>query len=381
MKLRAPTQASLRVLGIMSGTSLDGVDCALCEVSADGVKLLELWGAPFPKALQHRLHLAARGETDSWKLAQLHHDLGRCYATIAQRHPAVRRAQLIGLHGQTIFHHPHRTRPATLQLGEPAYLAESLRVPVVSNFRAADLAAGGQGAPLATLFHQVVFARRGQHICVNNLGGISNVTSLDWRRGAQPRVLAFDTGPANVLLDLAVRQLTRGRQTCDRDGQLSAEGKVCERLLIRWLRHPFFRLAPPKSTGRELFGEKFLLPALAEMRRLRLTPPDFLATLTAFTASSIALNYELHLPAPPDLVVLSGGGANNPALRDAIASALRASQPRIEVRTSADLGWPTEAIEAAAFALLAWRRWHGLPGNLPETTGARRAVLCGQICA
>jgi anhydro-N-acetylmuramic acid kinase len=381
MKLRAPTQASLRVLGIMSGTSLDGVDCALCEVSADGVKLLELWGAPFPKALQHRLHLAARGEADSWKLAQLHHDLGRCYATIAQRHPAARRAQLIGLHGQTIFHHPHRTRPATLQLGEPAYLAGSLRVPVVSNFRAADLAAGGQGAPLATLFHQVVFARGGQHVCVNNLGGISNVTSLDWRRGAQPRVLAFDTGPANVLLDLAVRQLTRGRQTCDRDGHLAAEGKVCERLLIRWLRHPFFRLAPPKSTGRELFGEKFLLPALADMRQLRLTPPDFLATLTAFTAGSIALNYELHLPAPPDLVVLSGGGANNPALRDAIASALRASQPRIEVRTSADLGWPTEAIEAAAFALLAWRRWHGLPGNLPETTGARRAVLCGQICA
>jgi len=379
MKLRAPTQAPLRVLGIMSGTSLDGVDCALCEVSEDGVKLLELWSASFPKVLQHRLHLAARGKTDSWKLAQLHHDLGRCYATIAQRHPAARRAQLIGLHGQTIFHHPHRKRPATLQLGEPAYLSESLRVPVVSNFRAADLAAGGQGAPLATLFHQVVFARRGQHVCVNNLGGISNVTSLDWRRGAQPRVLAFDTGPANVLLDLAVRQLTRGRQTCDSDGQLAAEGKVCERLLMRWLRHPFFRLAPPKSTGRELFGEKFLLPALVDMKRLRLTPPDFLATLTAFTASSIALNYELHLPAPPDLVVLSGGGANNPALRDAIASALRASQPRIEVQTSADLGWPTEAIEAAAFALLAWRRWHGLPGNLPSTTGARRPVLCGVI--
>lgn len=379
MKLRAPTQASLRVLGIMSGTSLDGVDCALCEVSADGVKLLELWSAPFPKALQHRLHLAARGETDSWKLAQLHHDLGRCYATIAHRHPAARRAQLIGLHGQTIFHHPHRTRPATLQLGEPAYLAESLRVPVVSNFRAADLAAGGQGAPLATLFHQVVFARRGQHVCVNNLGGISNVTSLDWRRGARPRVLAFDTGPANVLLDLAMRHFTDGRQTCDRDGRLAGRGKICELLLRAWLRQPFFRQAPPKSTGRELFGEKFLQPALAKMEQLGLTQPDFLATFTAFAARSIALNYAQHLPAPPDLVILSGGGANNFALRDAIASALRASHPRIEVQTSADLGWPTEAIEAAAFALLAWRRWHGLPGNLPETTGARRAVLCGQI--
>lgn len=381
MKLPAPNQAPLHVLGIMSGTSLDGVDCALCQVTADGVELQELWSAAFPKALHHRLQLAARGEADSWELAQLHHDLGRCYATIAERHPAARRAQLIGLHGQTVFHHPHPTRPATLQLGEPAYLAEALRVPVVSNFRVADLAAGGQGAPLATLFHQVVFARRGEHVCVNNLGGISNVTSLDWRRGAQPRVLAFDTGPANVLLDLAVRQLTRGRQTCDRDGQLAARGKVCERLLTRWLRHPFFRLAPPKSTGREAFGEKFLLPALAEKARLRLTPADFLATLTAFTAHSIALNHELHLPSPPDLVVLSGGGAKNSTLRDAIARALRASHPRMEVKTSADLGWPTEAIEAAAFALLAWRRWHGLPGNLPRTTGARRGVLCGQICA
>ena len=140
----------------MSGTSLDGVDGALCEVSADGVKLLELWSANFPKPLACRLHAAATGQANSWELAQLHHDLGRCYATAAQRQPTARRAQLVGLHGQTVFHHPHRARPATLQLGEPAYLAEALRVPVVSNFRVADLAAGGQGAPLATLFHQEI---------------------------------------------------------------------------------------------------------------------------------------------------------------------------------------------------------------------------------
>lgn len=377
----AVRDAPLRVLGIMSGTSLNGVDCALCDVSVGGVKLLELWSAAFPKALHHRLQLAARGEANSWELAQLHHDLGRFYAAAARCSPAVRRAQLVGLHGQTVFHNPHRTRPATLQLGEPAYLAEALRVPVVSNFRVADLAAGGQGAPLATLFHQVVFARRGWHVCVNNLGGISNVTSLDWRRGAQPRVLAFDTGPANVLLDLATRHFTDGRQSCDRDGRLAAQGKVCEPLLKGWLRHPFFRQKPPKSTGRELFGEKFLQPALAEMKRLRLTPPDVLATLTEFTARSVALNYQLHLPALPDAVVLSGGGASNPSLGNAIARALRPLAPRVEMQTSADLGWPTQAIEAAAFALLAWRRWNGLPGNLPETTGAKRAVLCGQICA
>ena len=365
----------------MSGTSLDGVDCALCRVDTDGVKLLELWSANFPAVLQRRLHAAARDESTSWELAQLHHDLGRFYATAASRNPAARRAQLIGLHGQTIFHHPHRTHPATLQLGEPAYLAESLRVPVISNFRVADLAAGGQGAPLATLFHQVVFARRGEHVCVNNLGGISNVTSLDWRRGRSPRVLAFDTGPANVLLDMAMRHFTDGAKTCDRNGRLAARGKVCEPLLTRWLRHPFFRATPPKSTGRELFGEKFLQPALAEMQRLCLKPADFLATLTEFTACSITLNYQLHLPAPPDSVVLCGGGAKNPVLRGSILREMLPLNPLVEVRTSDDLGWPAQAIEAAAFALLAWRRWHDLPGNLPATTGAKRYVLCGQITA
>ena len=365
----------------MSGTSLDGVDCALCRVDVDGVKLLELWSTGFPKALHRRLQLAARGEATSWELAQLHHDLGRFYATVVRRHAAARRAELIGLHGQTIFHHPHRTRPATLQLGEPAYLAEALRVPIVSNFRVADLAVGGQGAPLATLFHQVVFARRGEHVCVNNLGGISNVTSLDWRRGPQPRVLAFDTGPANVLLDLSMRHLTNGLRSYDSMGQLGAQGKACEPLLKRWLRHPFFRQAPPKSTGRELFGERFLRPALAEMQQLRLTPADFLATLTAFTARSLALNYELHLPVTPDRVVLCGGGAKNLFLGDTIACALLPKNRRIKVQSSTDLGWPTQSIEAAAFALLAWRRWHGLPSNLPATTGARRPVLCGQLTA
>jgi anhydro-N-acetylmuramic acid kinase len=205
------------------------------------------------------------------------------------------------------------------------------------------------------------------------------VTSLDWRRGAQPRVLAFDTGPANVLLDLAMRHFTNGRHSYDRDGCFAAQGKVCESLLARWLRHPFFRQAPPKSTGRELFGENFLQPALADLKRLRLTPPDFLATLTEFTARSIALNYRLHLPAAPSWVVVCGGGAGNLTLFGRMLAALSAEGMPTSLIFSRGLGWPAKAIEPAAFALLAWRRWRGLPGNLPETTGARRAVLCGQI--
>ena len=379
----------MRVLGIMSGTSLDGVDYALCELGGRGraatpasqreaghltVRLLKLWSRAFPKNLQQRLHAAAANESSAHELAQLHHDLGRLYAKQAQQLNA--RPELVGLHGQTVFHNPDPRAPATLQIGEPAYLVEALRVPVVSNFRTADLAAGGQGAPLATLFHQAVFAQRGQHVCVNNLGGISNVTSLDWRSGRAPKVLAFDTGPANVLLDLAMRELTRGKKSCDRAGAWAKRGTVCEPLLKRWLKHPFFRLAPPKSTGRELFGETFWRAEQKSLAAARLSLFDTLATLTEFTARSLALNYQQHLPAPPDQVVLCGGGAKNPALVRRITAQLAA-----RVTTAEDADWPSSAIEPAAFALLAFYRWQGWPANLPATTGARRAVLLGQISA
>ena len=361
----------------MSGTSIDGVDYALCEVSARSVKLLRHWSREFPRELQRRLHAAAANECSAHELAQLHHDLGRLFAQQAKQLRA--RAELVGLHGQTVFHNPDRNAPATLQLGEPAYLAESLRIPVVSNFRAADIAAGGQGAPLATLFHKIAFARRRQHVCVNNLGGISNVTSLDWRRGKQPRILAFDTGPANVLIDLAIREFTRGSQSCDKDGGWAARGRVNEALLSRWLAHPFFKAKPPKSTGRELFGEAFWCTEQKRLGTARLSKFDVIATLTEFTARSLALNYRLHLPSIPDCVALCGGGAENPTLVRRITAALKMMNPATRVCTSEDFGWPSQAIEAAAFALLAYYRWRKLPANIPETTGASHAVLLGQV--
>jgi len=369
------------VLGIMSGTSVDGVDYALCETDSAGLRLRALWSAPFPRPLQCRLHDAARGEARSWELAQLHHDLGRFYAAQARAGMRKWRVELVGLHGQTIFHQPNRKDPATLQLGEPAYLAEMLRAPVVSNFRAADLAAGGQGAPLATMFHKLVFGRRGRHVCVNNLGGISNVTSIDWRRGQEPRLLAFDTGPANVLLDLAARKFSRDKLSCDHDGAWAAQGRPHEPLLREWLRHPFFRRKPPKSTGRELFGEPFFRNALAEVRAARLSKFDVLATLTAFTARSLTLNYRKHLPALPDVIVLTGGGAANSALRANIQAELQQLKPTAQVQTSEDYGWPLQSVEPAAFALLASLRLQGRSGNLPQTTGAKRPVLLGQITA
>lgn len=369
----------IRVLGIMSGTSMDGVDYALCAIREGEVRLLDLWHAEFPAGLRRRLHAAARSELRTYPLAQLHHDLGRFYARHARGGGRKTRPHWIGVHGQTVYHQPDGRHPATWQMGEPAYLAEALRAPVVSNFRVADLAAGGQGAPLATLFHRVVFAAPGQHRAVNNLGGISNVTSMDWRKGREPRVLAFDTGPANVLIDMAARHCSRGRMDMDRDGAWASRGRAAEWLLERWLRHPYFRRPPPKSTGRELFGEPFWTRAHAEAQAARLGAADLLATLTALTARSIALNYRWHLRQIPDEVILTGGGAENPVLGEEIRRALAIFRPDVRVRTGTQMGWPSSSIEPAAFALLAWRRMMGLPGNLPATTGARRAVLLGQV--
>jgi anhydro-N-acetylmuramic acid kinase len=207
---------------------------------------------------------------------------------------------------------------------------------------------------------------------VNNLGGISNVTSLDGRTGARWRVIAFDTGPANMLMDLATRRLTSGRRWCDHNGSWARRGKADERLLTRWLKHPFFGKSPPKSTGRELFGEPFVQKVFKEARAL--SKFDLLATLTEFTARSIHMNYELHLRSGPDRVILCGGGASNPELVKAIARNVRA-----EVVSCEMLGWPAETIEPAAFALLAWLRVNDTPANIRSATGAARSVLLGQI--
>jgi len=353
----------------MSGTSIDAVDYALCEVDARRIVLRKYWQVAFPATLRRRLHEAAANGSRTYELGQLHHDLGRFYA----EHAAIRgtpKPEIAGLHGQTVFH--DAARGATLQIGESSWLARKLGVPVVSNFRAADLAAGGQGAPLATMFHARVFAERGKHICVNNLGGISNVTSLDWRGGSSPRIIAFDTGPANMLIDLAVSRATKRRRMFDRNGAMARRGTLDERLLTNLLKHKFFKEKPPKSTGREVFGEAFL--ARITEHAAHIPSADLVATLTEFTARSIARNYLLHLPSTPDRVILCGGGAANPVVVDAI----RANLPA-EVVTCDSLGWPTQAIEPAAFALLAWLRVEGKPGNIPETTGASRAVLLGHI--
>jgi anhydro-N-acetylmuramic acid kinase len=366
------------ILGMMSGTSLDGVDCALCEAGDRRIRLIRWWPTPFPAPLKRRLHDAARNASSSHEVGQLHHDLGRFYAEAARNGLGQETVVAVGLHGQTIYHQPGAKTAATFQIGEPAWLAETLRVPVVCNFRAGDLAAGGQGAPLATLFHQRVFAQPGKRVCVNNLGGISNVTLLDDASRLGGPLLAFDTGPANVLLDLAMRELTHGRLSFDRNGAWAARGRSNDALVRLWLRHPYFRREPPKSTGREVFGERFWEKIQPDIAAGRLNRYDLLATLTEFTARSIALSYRLHLPQPVDRIILAGGGVSNPILVRRLFAALQAEGIRGQFESAEDLGWPTQAIEPAAFALLAHHRLRGCPSNLPETTGAARRVVLGQ---
>jgi anhydro-N-acetylmuramic acid kinase len=367
----------MRILGIMSGTSIDGVDYVICRFQPGKKLQLERhWALSFPPTLRKRLQAAAANQASSHQVGQLHHDLGRFYAAGVNEISPVPKIDLVGLHGQTIFHQPRLPSPATLQIGEPVYLAELLRAPVISNFRAADLALGGQGAPLATIFHRRVFAKRGKHIAVNNLGGISNVTSIDWRSGHQPEIMAFDTGPANILIDLAIRKASHGRRQFDRGGMQARKGIVCARLVERWLKHPYFKKKPPKSTGRELFGEEFL--ASRGARDFRLTPPDLISSLTELTARALALNYHLHLKSWPDEVILCGGGALNPVLFARITDAIHAFSPESIVRSSSELGWAPQVIEAAAFALLAQLASAKQPGNIPATTGAKREALLGQ---
>ncbi|MGE4181757.1 MAG: anhydro-N-acetylmuramic acid kinase [Limisphaerales bacterium] len=371
-----------KILGIMSGTSLDGVDCVLTTFDRRGRPApARVWGMKFPSALRRRLMACASGSANSWECGQCHHDLGRFCARVAVRGLGGDRVDAVGLHGQTVFHRGGGPKPATWQIGEPAYLTESLRVPVVSNFRAADMAAGGQGAPLATLFHVRVFGVPGQHVCVQNLGGIGNVTSIDWTRGGVPEVRSFDTGPGNMLIDGAVRRLSRERLTVDRGGRWAAKGSVHEPLVARWLRDPYFHQPPPKSTGREQFGEAYLDRCWVAMDREGLNAADRVSTLTELTVRSVALNLRLHLPGLPARVVVCGGGVRNAELMCRLTVRLALEGVPAEVAACDTLGWPAEAVEGGAFALLARERLLGRPGNLPATTGARREVLCGQITA
>jgi anhydro-N-acetylmuramic acid kinase len=341
-------------VGLMSGTSADGVSAALVRIGPGrAVQVLRHFTSPYSRAEQARL-LALRDATTS-ELSEANALLGRRFAAAARRVMRGAKPRVIGSHGHTVWHSPGRH---TLQIGEASIIAEETGVDVVADFRPRDIAAGGQGAPLVPFFDEFVFGGTRNRRALLNIGGIANVTLVG---GGKP-VIAFDTGPGNGLIDEMVRRFTRGRESFDRGGRLARSGRVDAELLHRLGDHPYFRKRPPKSTGRELFGPEYLPRASL----------DAIATLTLLTAQTIAGALRRFAPAE---VIVSGGGVFNNTLMDHLEWLLRPA----DVVTSDVHGIPALAKECAAFALLAVRAIDGLPNTVPSATGARRAVSAGKI--
>ena len=372
-------------IGLMSGTSADSIDAACVRFAGAPPRLdwelLSFVTLPMTAELRQEIFAAFRPETGTVdKLCQLNFTLGEWFAKASLE--AVKAANLtpaqvdfIGSHGQTVWHIPPNSGegvPSTLQLGNPAVIAERTGITVVSDFRSRDMAAGGQGAPLVPFVDNLLLSHPTLSRAVQNIGGIGNVTWLP--AGGAGEAFGFDTGPGNMLLDRAAEVLTQGQMHCDMDGKMAFAGKIQENFLQKWMsEEPYFTRKPPKSTGRELFGVQRCDVYLKEMAGL--SKEDILATLTAFTARSTAEAYKNFLPALPDEVLLCGGGARNPA----IAAMLQKELPQSRIGRTEDAGLPGDSKEAVAFAVLGYETMNRRPGNLPAATGAKGPVILGSI--
>ncbi|MEU1588436.1 anhydro-N-acetylmuramic acid kinase [Micromonospora sp. NPDC005710] len=365
----------MRVIGLMSGTSYDGIEAAAAEFALNGdtVRMRELGRLSHPYSPELRTRIAAAlppAPTSTEAITMLDTGIGQAFAEAGVRaltELCDGRADLVVSHGQTMHHWVEAgTVRGTLQLGQPAWIAEATGLPVVSDLRSRDVAAGGQGAPLVALFDALLLGGLPGVPAALNLGGIANITVV----APDTDPLAFDTGPANALLDAAARHFSGGTEEYDRDGRGAAAGRVNPDLLRRLLDEPYYRLPGPKSTGKELFHTPYLLAALADAPTP--DPQDVLATLTRLTAVTVAGACRDH---GVTRLVVSGGGAHNPTLMRMIADEL----PGVQLSSSDDLGIESDAKEALAFALLGYLSVHGLPGTLPSGTGARHASVLGSI--
>jgi anhydro-N-acetylmuramic acid kinase len=380
----------MRVIGLMSGTSLDGIDAALVEFDDDdgartrdvGWRVLAFRSTPFSGAQRDEIHGSIL-DGDAAALCRLHARLGEWLAAAASAacdaaglNPGD--VDLIGSHGQTIWHEPPvgEERGATLQLGDPATIAERTGIPVVSDFRSRDVAAGGEGAPLVPWVDRFLFSQPDRVRVLQNIGGIGNLTRVP-RSGSEDELVAFDTGPGNAPIDAAVELATSGTERYDTDGHWARQGRVHPDLLGTLLEEPFFRRPPPKSTGREVFGRPYV-----EALTHRLRPDDrqawadLIATLTALTAHTIGDAVRRWvLPMGADELVVTGGGARNPVLREMIEAAVAP----LPVLPGEVLGIDPDAKEAIAFAALAWAHARRVPGNVPSATGAAGPRVLGSL--
>lgn len=386
----------------MSGTSADGIDVALVRISEQSQRgassfpkahLLNFAAFPYPPAVRESvLRLANGAATSTREISQLNFRLGDLFADAALRackkfRIAPRRIALIGSHGQTVYHQGARTfflgapTSSTLQIAEPSIIAERTGITTIADFRPADMAAGGQGAPLVPFVDYLLYRDLRANGKVGrialNIGGIANLTVIP--AGAQPRdVIAFDTGPGNMIIDALAFHFTHGRLRFDRDSQLARRGQLHPELLNQLLAHPFFRKSPPKTAGREEFGASYAAQLISVARRKTIRPADLLHTATAFTAASIARAIQdfVFPRARVSELILAGGGARNPLLVAYLAAFL----PLLKIIPADALGVPADAKEAFAFALLGYEALHRRANNLPSATGARHPTVLGKIC-
>ena len=387
-----PALTPMSVAGIMSGTSADGIDVAIVRIEpvdeqGRSVKLLHASSTTYAPDFRPLVLAAMDAQTISAAdLARLNWRLGIAYAEAAQAAMAEYggAVDLIGCHGQTIYHqgaklpYAGRELACTWQLGEMSLIAAATGVPVVSNFRPADMVAGGQGAPLVSYLDYVLFRHAARNRVLQNLGGIGNLTAMPAGAGADA-LLAFDTGPANMIIDALMETLFQ--QPYDANGATAAKGTMFLPIVEYCMRDPFFHLAPPKSTGREQFGETYAARFLAACEKHSLSKEDTIATATAFTVESVRFSYERFvrpmLTHAPTEYVVAGGGARNATMMRWLAEAL--DPLGCAVTTTDTLGLPSQSKEAAAFALMAYETWHHRPSNVPAATGASRPAILGQV--
>ena len=380
---------TLRVIGLMSGTSADGMDAALTEITGSGVgirvKQLAFVSLPYPDPIREEiLRLASGTEGGSRDLCLFNFLLGElaldaCRAVCEKAGIDPGTVDLVGSHGQTLYHQPEpvpyagRQVRGTLQLGEASVIAEGLGCPVVSDFRTRDFAAGGQAAPLVPYTEYLLYRRETETVGLQNIGGIGNLTLLP-AGGTPEDTLAFDTGPGNMVMDQITERITAGRQRYDAEGRLAAEGR-CDGSLLAWmLSDPWLRVKPPKSTGREVYGAAYTDEVMKRGLEAGLSGADILATATRFTAECIRIGVREFCPVTPDVLIVGGGGSRNPTLIREIRNVLG-----IPVLLNEDLGYDSEAKEAVAFAILANECIHEQPNNMVSVTGAKHPVIMGKI--
>ena len=391
--MSAGPSRALRVLGMMSGTSADGIDVALVRISGAPPSISAKFEAHhhvrFPVAVRRAiLQLANGAATTAGEVSQLNFLLGEEFARAAisackKLRVALRRIDLIGSHGQTISHQGVPSRflgarriASTFQFGESSIIAERIGVTTIADFRPADMAAGGQGAPLVPFVDYLLYRDMRLGRVALNIGGIANVTVIP-ARARQEDVFAFDTGPGNMIVDAIIEIETRGRERFDRGAKMALRGKTIPALLERLMRDPFLRAKPPKTAGREQFGRGYAEKIVSTGKRWRASTEDLVRTVTVFTSLSIAdaLHRFVFPRVRVDELIVAGGGVQNPLMMGQLAAAL----PEADITPASDYGVPTDAKEAFAFAVLAYEAYRGRTNNLPSATGARHKAVLGKL--